>query len=79
MPDESSITREAVRIVQADPKKYSGGTAGLYGTAAQMPAAFVEESAKAYLDTMFTCGDADGDAVIQDTGGAEHDNEEGGH
>jgi len=39
-------------MVRADPVKYSGGTAGLYGTASKMPASFVEESAKVFLDVM---------------------------
>jgi len=44
--------KEAVAMVRADPVKYSGGTAGLYGTASKMPASFVEESAKVFLDVM---------------------------
>jgi len=44
--------QEAVRMVRADPAKYSGGTAGLYGSASKLPASFVEESAKVFLDTM---------------------------
>ena len=30
--------------------KYAEGTAGIYGMAASMPAGFVEESAKVFLD-----------------------------
>lgn len=44
--------KQAVAKVKADPQKYSGGTAGLYGTASKMPASFVEESAKVFLDVM---------------------------
>ena len=38
--------QRAVQRVRDDPAKYSGGTAGIYGTASKMPASFVEESAK---------------------------------
>ena len=38
-------SRAAVR------RRYSGGTAGIYGMAASLPASFIEESVKVYLDT----------------------------
>ena len=47
--------KAAVATLRADPGKWSGGTAGLYGTASKLPAAFVEESAKIFLDTMYHC------------------------
>ena len=44
--------RQAVNAVRSDTSgKYSGGTAGIYGMAASLPAAFVAESVKVYLDT----------------------------
>ena len=44
--------RQAVQMVRADTSgKYSGGTAGIYGMAASLPASFIEESVKVYLDT----------------------------
>ena len=45
----------AIGLLRSDPAKWSGGTAGLYGTLSQLPAAFLEESAKVYLDTMSVC------------------------
>lgn len=43
--------QRAVRLVREDTTgKYKGGTAGIYGTAASLPASFVEESVKVYLD-----------------------------
>ena len=59
--------RRAVHILRAEPAKYAGGSAGLYGTAAKMPAGFVEESAKVYLDTMTACATA---PVEEANGGA---------
>ena len=47
--------KAAVAMLRADPENWSGGTAGLYGTASKLPAAFVEESAKIFLDTMYHC------------------------
>jgi len=45
------LTR-AVAVVRSDTSgKYSGGTAGIYGMAASLPAAFIAESVKVYLDT----------------------------
>ena len=49
--------RLAVAMVRDNPEKYSGGTAGLYGTASKLPASFVEESAKVYLDIMTIAAD----------------------
>jgi len=49
--------KQAVQMVRADPVKYAGGTAGLYGTASKMPASFVEESAKVFLDVMTTAAE----------------------
>ena len=49
-----SDLRLAVAAVRADTVgKYAEGTAGIYGMAASMPAGFVEESAKVFLD-LFT-------------------------
>lgn len=45
----------AVALVKSDPVKWSGGTAGLYGTLSKLPPAFIEESAKVFLDTMSHC------------------------
>ena len=47
--------RAAVDLVKSDPVKWSGGTAGLYGTMAKLPGAFLEESAKVFLDVMSHC------------------------
>mmetsp|Transcript_61992 Transcript_61992/g.103050 ORF Transcript_61992/g.103050 Transcript_61992/m.103050 type:complete len:592 (+) Transcript_61992:2-1777(+) len=45
--------RTAVSTVRSDTSgKFRGGTAGLYGMAASVPAAFIAESAKVYLDMM---------------------------
>jgi len=44
--------REAVQTVQGDTMgKWVGGNAGIYGLAASVPASFIEESVKVYLDT----------------------------
>lgn len=32
-------------------RRYSEGTAGIYGMCASLPATFIEESVKVYLDT----------------------------
>ena len=45
----------ALALLRSDPKKFSGGTAGLYGTASKLPEAFIEESAKVFLDMMTVC------------------------
>ena len=34
---------------------FAGGAAGLYGTLSKLPPAFLEESAKVFLDTMSQC------------------------
>lgn len=45
----------ALQLLRADPQKWSGGTAGLYGTLSKLPSAFIEDSAKVFLDTMTVC------------------------
>jgi sphinganine-1-phosphate aldolase len=45
----------ALQLLRSDPAKWSGGTAGLYGTLSKLPSAFIEESAKVFLDTMTVC------------------------
>ena len=52
-----SDLRLAVQMLRDQPEKYTGGTAGMYGTASKLPAGFVEESAKVYLDTMTVAAD----------------------
>jgi sphinganine-1-phosphate aldolase len=47
--------KAAIALLRSEPEKYSGGTAGLYGSASKLPASFVQESAKVYLDTMSKC------------------------
>jgi len=42
--------RKAVEIVKNDTEKKFNDTAGIYGMAASLPAAFIEESVKVYLD-----------------------------
>ena len=56
--------KEALAMLRADPAKWSGGTAGLYGSATKMPAAFIEESAKVFLDAMteFSSGESGAEA-----------------
>jgi sphinganine-1-phosphate aldolase len=49
--------REAMAMLKSDPARWSGGTAGLYGTASKMPSAFIEETVKVFLDTMSECTD----------------------
>lgn len=50
--------RAAVAAVRADGSgKYANGTAGLYGTVAALPAGFVEESVKVFLDVMSSTDD----------------------
>ena len=50
-----SDLKAAVALVKSEPEKWSGGTAGLYGTLSKLPPAFLEESAKVFLDTMSHC------------------------
>ena len=50
-----SDVKKALALLRSDPKKWSGGTAGLYGTLSKLPSAFIEESAKVFLDTMTEC------------------------
>ena len=45
----------ALQLVHSDAAKWSGGTAGLYGTLSKLPPQFLEESAKVFLDTMTVC------------------------
>ena len=55
--------RQAVEMVRADKSgKYSGGTAGIYGMAASLPASFIEESVKVYLDTYTKAAPSEADA-----------------
>jgi len=49
--------RVAVERVRAEPEKYKGGSAGLYGMASSLPSGFIEETVKVYLDTMTACPD----------------------
>ena len=50
-------------MVRADKSgKYSGGTAGIYGMAASLPASFIEESVKVYLDTYTKAAPSEADA-----------------
>ena len=66
----------ALDLVRSDPKKWSGGSAGLYGTLSKLPPAFLEESAKVFLDTMSHCcedeaaGKANGHAAENGNGHA---------
>jgi len=50
-----SDVKKALALLRSDPAKWSGGTAGLYGTLSKLPSAFIEESAKVFLDTMTEC------------------------
>ena len=43
--------KAAVAMLRADPEKWSGGTAGLYGSLSKLPPAFLEESAKVCAST----------------------------
>lgn len=53
-----SDLKAALELLRSDPAKWSGGTAGLYGTLSKLPSAFIEESAKVFLDTMtVACAD----------------------
>jgi sphinganine-1-phosphate aldolase len=45
-----SNLKHSVGTVLQDPKKYSKGTAGIYGMAASLPTQLIEESVKVYLD-----------------------------
>ena len=49
--------RTAVGLLRDDPETWAGGTAGLYGTLTKLPAAFIEESAKVFLDTLTHCAE----------------------
>ena len=56
--------RAAVAAVRADTTgKYSDGTAGVYGMAASLPSAFIQDSVKVFLDTMASADDPGGDAI----------------
>jgi len=50
----------AVQMLRAEPDKWKGGSAGLYGTLSKLPPAFLEESAKVFLDTMTLCAAEEG-------------------
>jgi len=56
----SEHLEKAIALVRDDKSgKYSGGTAGIYGMAASLPASFIEESVKVFLDVMTTCSAPD--------------------
>lgn len=51
--------RAAVAKVRENPDEFRGGNAGIYGMAASLPAGFLEDTTKVYLDTMTACPDGD--------------------
>ena len=57
----------AVELVQSEPEKWSGGSAGLYGTLSKLPPAFIEESAKVFLDTMSSLVEEEADGPTDDS------------